>query len=164
MRKKLLFSAIIILIVMICGSNVLAADDSNVSITDDSIMEQGKNWLKTGENNQPRGAGFVFNLPGLGLIGSAITSVISASTGGSDPAGTNNGQFSEIAGLLTGIGIFVIAIVGVILGIRLMFAKPEAKAKSKEALIIYLVGCFIIFGALAIWRILISILDGDYLY
>ena len=45
-----------------------------------------------------------------------------------------------------------------------MFTQAEQKAKAKEALMIYLIGSVIIFGAVGIWKLLVTILDGDFLY
>ena len=69
------------------------------------------------------------------------------------------GYWSVLAGLLTGIGIWVVIISGMILGIRFMTASPDDKAKVKEALKIWLIGTIVILGALSIWRVLINIFD-----
>ena len=67
--------------------------------------------------------------------------------------------WSNLAGLLTGIGIWVVLISGSILGIRFMLASPDDKAEVKKSLKIWLIGAIVIFGALTIWRTAISILD-----
>lgn len=48
-------------------------------------------------------------------------------------------------------------IVGTILGIQFMVASAEDKAKVKEALIPYFIGCAIIFGGFTIWSIVVNI-------
>lgn len=130
--KKVLWMFVVIIIILFNSYSVFAAKSTKSSIT-----EQGKNWLKMGEENQ-----------------NTTLNELNQSADG----------FRDLAGILTGIGIFVIAIIGVILGIRLMYTSAEGKAKAKEALIIYLVGSVIIIGALGIWKLLLSILDGDWLY
>ena len=59
--------------------------------------------------------------------------------------------------LLLAIGIVVMFIVGTILGIQFMVASAEDKAKVKEALVPYIVGCFVIFGAFTIWSTVVNI-------
>lgn len=59
--------------------------------------------------------------------------------------------------LLMAIGIVVMFIVGTIIGIQYMVASAEDKAKVKEALVPYIVGCFVIFGAFSIWSIAVNL-------
>lgn len=47
--------------------------------------------------------------------------------------------------------------VGTIIGIQFMLASAEDKAKVKEALVPYVVGCFVIFGAFTIWSTVVNI-------
>lgn len=54
--------------------------------------------------------------------------------------------------LLT-IGICVAVIVGSILGIQFMISAAEEKAKVKEALVVYIIGCVVVFGAFWFWKI-----------
>lgn len=62
--------------------------------------------------------------------------------------------------LLLGIGIIVAVIVGSILGIKYMVGSAEEKAEYKETLIVYLIGCIVVFGAFGIWKIVVSIFNG----
>ena len=48
-------------------------------------------------------------------------------------------------------------IVGTIIGIQFMVASAEDKAKVKEALVPYIIGCAVIFGAFTIWSIVVNI-------
>lgn len=67
----------------------------------------------------------------------------------------------DIYNMFSSVGMILSAIVGVILGIRLMvIGASEDKAKTKEALIPYLVGTVVIFGAFGIWKILINTIGG----
>ncbi|MGN1270927.1 MAG: pilin [Clostridia bacterium] len=68
-------------------------------------------------------------------------------------------DFNNLAGMLWGIGIFVILICGVIIGIKYMFSSLEEKASIKENLKPYIIGSVIIIGALGIWQLLVEFLD-----
>ncbi len=57
--------------------------------------------------------------------------------------------------LLSGIGVTVI--VGAILGISFILSSAEGKAKISEALVPYIVGCFVVFGAFTIWKTAINV-------
>lgn len=48
-------------------------------------------------------------------------------------------------------------LVGTIIGIQFMLASAEDKAKVKEALIPYIIGCAVIFGAFTIWSIAVKL-------
>lgn len=66
----------------------------------------------------------------------------------------------SIYNLLSSIGMIVSVVVGIILGITFMMASAENKAKVKEALVPYIVGCIIVFGAFGIWKILVNTFSG----
>ena len=114
---------------------------------DASIIDQGKDWLKIGNEEEPEKKGI-----------SALWHFLDGTIGTDDNNSTEG--FSSLIGMLIVIGIFIIAIVGVILGIRLMFTSAEKKAQAKQALIIYLIGSVIIMAAVSIWKILISVFEG----
>ena len=57
------------------------------------------------------------------------------------------------------IGIVIAMIVGIILGVKLATAGAEEKAQVKETLVPYFVGVFILFGAFAIWKLVVTILQ-----
>lgn len=57
--------------------------------------------------------------------------------------------------LLT-IAICVSVLVGAVLGIQFMLGSVEGKVKVQEALVPYIVGCFVVFGAFTIWSIAIK--------
>ena len=50
--------------------------------------------------------------------------------------------------------------IGIILGIQFMTGSVEQKAKVKDALVPYIAGCIIIFGAFGIWKLVVTILRG----
>lgn len=83
--------------------------------------------------------------------GSSVEQTLGAE-GNEQLKNTSNDLFK----LLTAIGIVVMFIVGTIIGIQFMIASAEDKAKVKEALVPYIVGCIIIFGAFTIWSIVVK--------
>lgn len=58
------------------------------------------------------------------------------------------------------IAVAIAVIVGTYLGIKFMLESAEDKAKIKEAMIPFIVGCFIIFGAFGIWKIVVNVGDS----
>lgn len=69
-------------------------------------------------------------------------------------------SLSTIFKVLSGIGVVLSVIIGGILGIKFMTASAEDKAKVKESMIPYVLGCLVIFGAFAIWRLIIQVLQS----
>jgi len=66
----------------------------------------------------------------------------------------------EIYNTLTSIGMIVAVIVGMILGITYMMTGAVDKAKVKESIVPYLLGCIVIFGAFGIWKLVINVMNG----
>ena len=63
----------------------------------------------------------------------------------------------NIYNLLLTIGIAIAVIVGAILGIKIITAEVEEKAKLKEMIIPYILGCVIVFSAFSIWKTTVKI-------
>ena len=57
------------------------------------------------------------------------------------------------------IGIAVAFIWGMVLGIQFVTGSLGEKADVKKNLIVYVVGCIIIFGAFGIWKLLLQLLQ-----
>lgn len=51
-------------------------------------------------------------------------------------------------------------IVGMILGIKFMLANVEGKAEVKQAMIPYIIGCVVLFGAFGIWKIVLILMSN----
>ena len=62
-----------------------------------------------------------------------------------------------IYNILLIIGMCIAVIVSGILGIQFMMGSAEEKAKVKDALIPFVIGCVVVFGAFGIWKIFITI-------
>lgn len=57
------------------------------------------------------------------------------------------------------LGVVIAVIVGLVIGIKFMLGSVEEKAEIKQTLPPYIIGCIIIFGAFAIWKIVVNILN-----
>lgn len=62
--------------------------------------------------------------------------------------------------ILLAVGVAIAVIIGGIIGIKLMTASVEEKAQVKELLVPYVVGCIVVFGGFAIWKLVVTILEG----
>lgn len=78
------------------------------------------------------------------------------------PIDGNNVQkgSSTLYNILLSIGLFLAVAIGMYIGVKFMLSNAEDKAKVKEALIPYIAGCVVIFGAFAIWKLAITLLSG----
>ena len=64
---------------------------------------------------------------------------------------------NEIYNILLTCAVIVAVIISAILGIKFMLGSMEEKAQIKEALIPFVIGCIVAFGAFGIWKIFITI-------
>lgn len=74
------------------------------------------------------------------------------STGQAEAAGAVN----EIGSIMVSVAGYILVIGVIVIGIKYMIAKPDAKAKLKVQLIGLAVSTFVIFGAKWIWELVIS--------
>ena len=74
--------------------------------------------------------------------------------------GKLNSIVSDIYNILFPLGVAITVIIGGALGIKFMMASAEDKAKVKESLVPYVVGCVVIYGAFGIWKLAITIFSG----
>lgn len=116
-----------IFICMVFSVFVLCSFASHTSFAQ-SIITQGRDFLKEGEN-------------------------ISNKINQAELADTSN----YIIKYLTTAGIIVAVIVAMILGIQFMIASADEKAKVKESLMPFVVGCIVVFGAFTIWKVVVKI-------
>ena len=56
------------------------------------------------------------------------------------------------------LGTVIAVIVGSVLGIQFITGSVEQKAKVKDSLIPFVIGCVVIFGAFGSWKLVITIL------
>lgn len=76
----------------------------------------------------------------------------------------NTSKLGEISGDIYNIalaaGMVIAVIVGLILGIQFMISTVEEKAKIKEILIIYIIGCIVLVASFTIWKVVMVILGN----
>ncbi len=65
-----------------------------------------------------------------------------------------------ISSILQVVSIAAALIMSMILGIKYITGTVEEQAKVKETLIPFIIGCFVAFGAFAIWKLVVNILNG----
>lgn len=76
---------------------------------------------------------------------------------GNISAGSVKSIINDIYNILFPLAVVITVIVGGILGIKFMLASAEDKAKIKESLVPYIIGCAVIYGAFGIWKVAITI-------
>lgn len=121
---KLTLIVIVLIILFSISTNVYAFSQ---------IIEEGKNFIGTGEN--------------------VDSNIINSGTMQTELQNTS----SYIYNLLLTAGIIISVIVATILGIQFMIGGAEGQAKVKEMLVPFVVGCIIVFGAFGFWKIAITI-------
>ncbi len=65
----------------------------------------------------------------------------------------------KIYNILTISGMIIAVIVGTILGIKFMVSSIEEKAKIKEILLVYIIGCVVLVGAFSLWKIIVNLMS-----
>ena len=126
-------SIAIILIIGFIIINISSFSYAAGSMAAKDIFTLGKNWIKYGKDRAQDGD---MNIS------------------------TDWTEFNDLAGILWGIGVFVAAIGGTVLGIKYMFASTEERANLKHNMIPYIIGTVIILGALGIWKFSVELLEG----
>lgn len=66
---------------------------------------------------------------------------------------------TTIYNIFLGLAIVVAVCVGAYLGIQFMMASAMDKAKYKEAMLPFILGCVVAFGAFGIWKIFTTMLN-----
>ena len=123
-----------ITIILIISMLILSVFNLNIAKADDVTVEDIKggvsNFMQAGQGqNNP------LNQEGLQNVSDVVYNVLLA------------------------VGIIAAVIVGLIIGIKYMMGSVAQNAETKELLAPYIVGCVIIFGAFAIWKIVVNLLN-----
>lgn len=120
---KKVLISIIIFSVIILGG---FCNYSNAATTLDGTINQGDSFISTGKSQN-------------------------------DIATINGTKFSNVVkkvyNILLTIGVAVSVIIIGVMGIRIITGSVEDKAEIKEQMVPYLIGCGVMFGAFAIWKI-----------
>ena len=66
---------------------------------------------------------------------------------------------SDIYNTLLMVSFVVVAVVGISLGIKFMMSGVEEKADVKKSLIVFVIGCVVVYGAFGIWKVLVTFLN-----
>lgn len=67
---------------------------------------------------------------------------------------------SQIYNILLGVAVIAAVGVGAFLGIQFMTAGVDKRVEVKEALIPYIAGCVVVFGAFGIWKLAVNLISG----
>lgn len=103
----------------------------------------------------------VFAAHSAGEIISEGQSFISDGSSGTRRINENNlkNMSDTLYNILLSVGIIAALVVGLVIGIKFVIGGVEQKAEIKGLLIPYIVGCVVVFGAFAIWKIIVDILQ-----
>lgn len=74
--------------------------------------------------------------------------------------GTLSNFSKTMYNILLAVGVVVAVIIGAIIGLKLMTSSIEEKAEAKKLLVPYVVGCVMVFGGFAIWKLVVTILQS----
>ena len=148
MKRLIKITIILLMTIVIFGnvSNVYADTNSVKGVEEERVLDYG-DIFSTGDDFIKRGK------DGDMRYGTNQTETFKIN----ETEIKNNA--SNIFNILLAIGTVLTVIVGGILGIKFMFAGIEERAKIKEALIPYIVGGVVIFGAFIIWKFVVDVLD-----
>lgn len=128
--KKKFITTLLLLILILCSTTYSYAELIEGKDVNSDIWGTAKNWIALGKSKK---AGVSYG---------------------------NWNSFNDLAGILWGAGIFIIAIVGGVLGIKYMFSSVEEKASMKESMWPFIIGSVIILGALTIWKFAVELFAG----
>ena len=129
MKKIAILNKIFILCALII---IVFMQNSVHAISIDSIIKGSDNFITLGEQEANRGG----TIDGNKLQTTSKT----------------------IYNILLSVAIVAAVIVGAVLGIKFMISSAEARAEYKEAMVPFIIGCIVAFGAFGIWKIFMTLL------
>ena len=99
---------------------------------------------------------------GIDNIITGADDFISDGTSGRAPMDVNDlkPMSDTIYNTLLILAIVIAVIVGLFIGIKFMTGSVAEKAEIKKTLIPYIAGCVVIFGAFAIWKLVVEIMSS----
>lgn len=94
-------------------------------------------------------------------------------SGGKDFMSSSSKEFSvsenslkntstSLYNILLMLSFIVVACIGIYLGIKYMWAGVDEKAEVKNALVIFAIGCIVIYGAFGIWKVIVGFLQSNF--
>lgn len=69
-------------------------------------------------------------------------------------------QVNIIYNILFALGVVLSVIIAAALGIKFMLGSVEEKAEIKKAILPYVAGCIVMFGAFGIWKLMINLISS----
>ena len=145
MNKKISILVKIIILILLL---TIATTNKAKAVSWTDIFNSGEDFLETGKNETENPA------PVIDAFGNEIIE--------ESPVNDNETKriVNGIYNILFLMGVVITVAVGGFLGIKFMLASAEDKAKVKESLIPYVIGCVAIYGAFGIWRIVMDVLSS----
>ncbi len=148
-----LFKIIIVLIIyFVCFSYITTVNAAQTEGTDGAGGNGGNETMDIGTKDSRNGSG-----DWSSVFSDAREFLKKGKDEGNDFDDKIKTNMGGIYSILVTIGIALTVIIGGVLGIKFMIASAEDKAQIKEAMIPYVVGCIVIYGAFFIWKIAISL-------
>lgn len=151
MRRKILrILVIIVIIASFSNTNIVQAEN----LIEKDITELGVIGVTTGSGSSSSSTS-----GGIGDVIKGGDDFISEGQRGDtsiDKEQLQNAS-SAIYNVLLIVGIIAAVLVSGILGIKFMLGSVEEKAEVKAALIPFVIGCIVVFGAFGIWKIVVTI-------
>lgn len=100
---------------------------------------------------------YALDNPG-GIISGADDFITAGGTGAGQISKDNlNAVSSAIYNILLVIATILAVGILSVLGIKYMTASVEGKAEVKQSIIPFIIGCIVVFGSFAIWKLIISL-------
>lgn len=128
---KKIVSVLLLILLIITACNSVYADTTDRH-TAGEIISEGKDFISIGKSDAEN------------RIGSENLKKMS----------------DTLYNILLVVGIVTAIIVGLIMGMKFILGGIEEKAEIKAMLIPYIVGCVVVFGAFAIWKVVVDILQS----
>ena len=72
-------------------------------------------------------------------------------------SGAIQGLSGYLYNILLSAGIIIAVVVATVLGIQFMTSSAEGQAKIKEMIVPFIIGCVVVFGGFAFWKIAVTI-------
>jgi len=153
--KKILYILLLIIVLCTIANNVYAATCSVCNGTGTPPGASGVRCPMCG------GTGKV-NSSTIGDTTKESTDFIREGEEANSPIALSSMQdlSSTVYNILLILGVILAAVVGAILGIKFMTGSIEEQVDVKKALVPYVAGCVVIFGAFTIWKIVVTIIQG----
>lgn len=149
--KRNIYKILIVMVLTIILLVITVPTNANTSMNKESYQKQEEIILKVADRHT---AGSIIS------AGDSFTQI--GGQNASDIFSTSELQdlSSTIYNILLVVGIVIAVLLGAVLGIKFMMEGAEGKAEVQKALVPYVIGCVVIFGAFAIWKIVVTVLQG----